>query len=200
MTFRKKSILELYAEHHLAQKAREREQAEAAAKAAAEAAALALAPKPVPVTEMRSQPSRISLGGFSFKLPAGFAFHDVDMSIECDGQPVTLKIKRRELSETDELAPLFDAEVDAACQSYADLRIIRRYDCLFGGSEAKAVDFSFMAGAQNRHGRLVGAIVPLLGADQRQWLSVLCVMDASQPSLATWLIHFDDMLAAVADA
>lgn len=200
MTLRKKSILQLYEEHYRAQKARAHDQAEAAAKAATEAAALALAPQPVPVIEMTSQPSRICLGGFSFELPAGFAFRDVDMGVECDGQPVTLKIKRREVSETDEFASLFDAEVDAACHLCANLRIIRRYDCLFGGSEAKAVDFSFMAGAQNRHGRLVGAVVPLLGADQRQWLSVLSVMDASQPGLATWLIHFDDMLAAVADA
>lgn len=196
MTLRKNSILQLYEEHYRAQKA----QAEAAAKAATEAAALALAPQPGPVIEMKSQPSRICLGGFSFELPAGFTFRDVDMGIECDGQPVTLKIKRREVSETDELASLFDVEIDAACDSCANLRIIRRYDSLFGGSEAKTVDFSFMAGAQNRHGRLVGAIVPLRGVDQRQWLSVLCVMDASQPGLATWLIHFDDMLAAVADA
>jgi hypothetical protein len=55
---------------------------------------------------MKPQPSRINLGGFSFELPGGFAFHDVEMTIERDGQPVAFKLQRREVREADQLDSL----------------------------------------------------------------------------------------------
>jgi hypothetical protein len=197
MTTYRRSIFDRISEERLAREALEREQALADA---AEAAARALLPEPIPITAMKPQPSRIDLGGFSFELPGGFAFRDVEMSIECDGLPVVLKIQRREVGEADQLAALFEEAIDTTCKPCTDLRIIRRYDTLFAGSEAKAIDFSFKDGAQNRHGRLVAAIVPLLGVEQRQWLSLSSVIDPSQPALATWLIDFDNMLAGAADA
>jgi hypothetical protein len=191
------SIFDRYAEQRFAREAREREQALAAEAAAA---ALALLPVPIPITAMKPQPSRIDLGGFSFELPGGFAFHDAEMTIERDGQPVAFKLQRREVSEADQLDSLFAVAVEEACMGHADVRVIRRYDRLFAGSPAKAIDFSFKHGLQSRHCRFVAALVPLLGADERQWLSVSCVMDPTLPGLAVWLCEFDAMLDGVADA
>lgn len=189
------SIFDRLSERRFADEALAREQAR---QAAAQAEAAALLPVPIPVTPLVKAPSSLNLGGFNFELPDSFAFRDVDFSIERDGQAVAMSIRRRDVSENDELDPLFDAALELLRKQHPQARLIRRYSCLFAGSEAVALDYSFKAGAQDRHGRLVGSLVPLHGADQRQWLSVACVIDPSQPALVTWLLDFDRMLAAVA--
>ena len=72
--------------------------------------------------------------------------------------------------------------------------MIRQRDCLLAGNPAKVVDFHFNAGHEPRHGRLVGALVPIAGSDSLQWLDISSVIDPSKPGLSQWLAEFDRML------
>ncbi|MNP16164.1 hypothetical protein D3C76_1085490 [compost metagenome] len=62
------------------------------------------------------------------------------------------------------------------------------------GSAAKAVDLHFKSGHADRHARLVGALVPVAGRDDAQWLSIACEIDPVRPALSLWLVDFDGML------
>jgi hypothetical protein len=66
------------------------------------------------------------------------------------------------------------------------------------GSAAKSVDLHFKSGHAERHARLVGALVPVAGRDDAQWLSIACEIDPARPALSLWLVDFDDMLDGLA--
>ncbi|MNT60791.1 hypothetical protein D3C72_1983980 [compost metagenome] len=60
------------------------------------------------------------------------------------------------------------------------------------------MDFHFSAGHEPRHGRLVGALVPVEGRDAVQWLDISCVIDPTSPGLSLWLTAFDRLLDGLA--
>ncbi|MHB9507550.1 hypothetical protein ACYHKS_26370 [Pseudomonas amygdali pv. morsprunorum] len=41
---------------------------------------------------------------------------------------------------------------------------------------------------------MIGSIVPVADQNERQWLSVGCVIDSEKTALKTWLLDFDVML------
>jgi hypothetical protein len=155
-------------------------------------------PEPEPVVPLRKTPSRFSFGGFDFSLPEGFNFRDIQTTIEHEGEPVVLTIKRRDVREGATLSGLMDEAMQTFRKLYPQLRIIRERDCTLAGSPAKAVDFHFTMGHAERHGRLVGSIVPVAEQQASQWLSLSCVIDPVKPSLSLWLVDFDNMLSGMA--
>jgi hypothetical protein len=154
-------------------------------------------PEPEPVVPLRNTPSRFSFGGFDLSLPEGFNFRDIQTTIEHEGEPVVLTIKRRDVREGATLSGLMDEAMQTFRKLYPQLRIIRERDCSLAGSPAKAVDFHFTMGQAERHGRLVGSIVPVADGNTSQWLSLSCVIDPVKPSLSLWLVDFDDMLSGM---
>ncbi|MFK3814994.1 hypothetical protein ACI2KG_00025 [Pseudomonas sp. NPDC089407] len=175
-----------------------REAQEQAARQArlAEAANL---PEPVP----EAQPVPIALldvaSGFTFaglnlQFPAGFRFRDIQTTLEHEGEPVSLRIRRRDVRSRQPLQLLFEDAVQALRESTPQLRLIRQRDCHMAGHPAKVLDFHFNTGHEPRHGRLVGALVPVVGSDSQQWLDISTVIDPSKPGLSQWLAEFDRML------
>jgi hypothetical protein len=154
-------------------------------------------PEPDPVVPLRDTPSRFSFGGFDLSLPEGFSFRDIQTTIEHEGEPVVLTIKRRDVREGATLSGLMDEAMQTFRKLYPQLRIIRERDCTLAGSAAKAVDFHFTMGHAERHGRLVGSIVPVAERQASQWLSLSCVIDPVKPSLSLWLVDFDNMLSGM---
>lgn len=154
-------------------------------------------PEPDPVEPLRDTPSRFSFGGFDLSLPEGFSFRDIQTTIEHEGEPVVLTIKRRDVREGATLSGLMDEAMQTFRKLYPQLRIIRERDCTLAGSPAKAVDFHFTMGHAERHGRLVGSIVPVAERQVSQWLSLSCVIDPVKPSLSLWLVDFDNMLSGM---
>jgi hypothetical protein len=146
---------------------------------------------------LRDTPSRFSFGGFDLSLPEGFSFRDIQTTIEHEGEPVVLTIKRRDVREGATLSGLMDEAMQTFRKLYPQLRIIRERDCTLAGSAAKAVDFHFTMGHAERHGRLVGSIVPVAERQASQWLSLSCVIDPVKPSLSLWLVDFDNMLSGM---
>ena len=155
-------------------------------------------PEPDPVAPLRDTPSRFSFGGFDLSLPEGFSFRDIQTTIEHEGEPVVLTIKRRDVREGATLGGLMDEAMQTFRKLYPQLRIIRERDCTLAGSPAKAVDFHFTMGHAERHGRLVGSILPVAERQASQWLSLSCVIDPVKPSLSLWLVDFDNMLSGMA--
>ncbi|RJX82702.1 hypothetical protein [Pseudomonas sp. LS-2] len=179
-----------------------REAAEAFARQQAEEAANAppvtVEPEPEPVTPLRDTPSSFSFGGFELLFPEGFSFRDIQTTIEHEGEPVVLNIKRRDVHEGATVEGLVDEAMQTLCKLYPELRIIRKRSCTLAGSAAQAVDFHFNIGHAERHGRLVGGIVPVVGKQASQWVSISCVIDPARPGLSLWLIDFDNMLSGMA--
>lgn len=174
----------------------------AAEKAALEQqAALANAkpePEPEVIVPMTHAPSRFSFGGFDLLFPEGFSFRDIQTTIEYEGDPVVLTIKRRDVREGATLDDLLDEAMQHFRKLYPQLRVIRELDCKLAGSAAKVVDFHFTIGNAERHGRLVGSVVPVAGQQAPQWISLSCVIDPIKPNLSLWLADFDDMLSGMA--
>lgn len=154
-------------------------------------------PEPVPVA-LQNVASGFTFGGFTLQFPVGFRFRDIQTTLEHEGEPVTLKIRRRDVRSRQTLEQLFEAAIQALRELNPQLRVIRQRDCYVAGSPAKAVDFHFTAGHEPRHGRMVGALVPVEGSDSLQWLDISCVIDPTRPSLSQWLTDFDRMLDGLA--
>lgn len=154
-------------------------------------------PEPVPVA-LQNVASGFTFGGFTLQFPVGFRFRDIQTTLEHEGEPVTLKIRRRDVRSRQTLEQLFEAAIQALRELNPQLRVIRQRDCYVAGSPAKAVDFHFNAGHEPRHGRMVGALVPVEGSDSLQWLDISCVIDPTRPSLSQWLTDFDRMLDGLA--
>jgi hypothetical protein len=158
-----------------------------------------LEPEPEPVVALQELPSSFSFGGFNLAFAPGFNFRDIHTTLEHEGEPIVLTIKRRDVRQGQTLEQLLDESMQPFRKLYPQLRIIRELDRNVAGNAAKSLDFHFMmTGQSERHGRLVGAIVPVAGRDDRQWLSISCVIDPTKPSLSHWLIDFDSMLDGLA--
>lgn len=155
-------------------------------------------PEPLPVVALQGTPSSFNFGGFNLAFPAGFNFRDIQTTIEHEGEPIILTIKRRDVAQGQNLEKLFDASVQMFRTIYPELRIIRQREYSVAGSAAKSLDFHFKIGHAERHGRLVGAIVPVAGSDEVQWLNISCVIDPTKPVLSLWLVDFDSMLEGLA--
>ncbi|WP_079228071.1 hypothetical protein [Pseudomonas putida] len=153
-------------------------------------------PEPVPVA-LQEVASSFTFGGFNLQFPGGFRFRDIQTTLEHEGETVSLKIRRRDAPAQQALEQLFDASIQVLCESNPTLRVIRQRDCSLAGNAAKVLDFHFAAGLEQRHGRLVGALVPVQGQDKLQWVDISCVVDPSRPALSLWLIDFDSMLAGL---
>jgi hypothetical protein len=149
---------------------------------------------PPPVVPLQDAPSSFSFGGFTLAFPMGFNFRDIQTTLEHEGEPITLTIKRRDVAQGQNLETLFDVSVQTIRTHHPELRIIRQRDCSVAGSPAKCVDFHCKIGHTERHGRMVGAIVPVVGSDETQWLDISCVIDPTKPALSLWLVDFDTML------
>lgn len=169
---------------------------EAARKAALEAPAVVAAPEPEPepVTPLQEVPSSFSFGGLHLAFPETVRFLEVQATVEYQGQPLKLDIKRRNAMQGEGLETLFKQSVQAFHAQDPELRIIRQRDCTLLGCTARALDFHFKIGHTEQHARLIGALVPLVGNDALQWLEITCLIDPTQPDLTGWLVAFDSML------
>ncbi|MFJ4065648.1 hypothetical protein ACIPW4_10155 [Pseudomonas sp. NPDC089996] len=154
-------------------------------------------PEPIPVA-LQDVASGFTFGGFNLQFPAGFRFRDIQTTLEHEGMPITLNIRRRDVGARQTLEQLFDEAIQALRELNPQLRLIRQRDGLVAGNPAKALDFHFNAGHEPRHGRLVGALVPAEGRDTAQWLDISCAIDPSKPGLSQWLAEFDRMLDGLA--
>ena len=154
--------------------------------------------EPEPVLALQDTPSSFSFGGFNLAFPAGFNFREVQTTLEHQGEPISLTIKRRDVQQGQTLDQLFEASVQAFRREHPDVRIISQRDVSLAGSEAKSVDLHFKCGHADRHARLVGALVPVAGRDDGQWLSIACEIDPARPALSLWLVDFDGMLDGLA--
>ena len=147
---------------------------------------------------LQDTPSSFSFGGFNLAFPAGFNFREVQTTLEHQGEPISLTIKRRDVQQGQTLEQLFEASVQAFRREHPDVRIIRQRDVSVAGNAAKSVDLHFKCGHADRHARLVGALVPVAGRDDGQWLSIACEIDPARPTLSLWLVDFDGMLDGLA--
>jgi hypothetical protein len=155
-------------------------------------------PEPEPVVALQDTPSSFNFGGFNLGFPTGFNFREVQTTLEHEGESVSLSIKRRDVQQGQTLEQLFEASVQAFRKDHPDVRIIRQRDVRVAGSAAKSVDLHFKSGHADRHARLVGALVPVAGREDIQWLSIGCEIDPARPALSLWLVDFDGMLDGLA--
>lgn len=189
------SIFDRLYERRMADEALARQQAE---QAAAEVAAAALLPVEIPVTPMVDKPSRFDLGGFLFELPASTSVRDMELTLDHEGEAVLLAVRRRDVGETPTLADLFTAEIEALEQRYPHLHQVRRRESLLAGNKALALDYQFLDGHDQRHGRLVAGLIAQADNSAPQWLSIRCTFDPNVEALGGWLLQFDQMLDGLA--
>lgn len=148
----------------------------------------------VPLAMQDEAPTVFNLGGFSFGFPAALRFEDLQITAMLNGEPVAIGVQRRSVTHERTLDQAFDEAVQDLHERHGSLRVIRRRDSTLAGSDALALDFLFRVGHQERHGRLVGAMVPVADRNERQWLAITCVIDPEKPALKGWLLDFDNML------
>lgn len=188
---RRTSLYDRISERRLADEALAREEAvRAAAQRERELIEVAI-PVPQPLL---NAPCSFNFGGFQFSFPEGFRCSAIEATVEVGGEPVVVSIQRRDVPEEATLAEAFAEAVKALQPLHGEVQVIRHYETLLAGNAALALDFHFRAGLEERHGRLIGSIVPCADHNERQWLSVGCVIDSEKPALKTWLLDFDSML------
>ncbi|WP_244160358.1 hypothetical protein [Pseudomonas graminis] len=192
---RRTSMYDRISEQRLAREALEKQQAD---QALAEAEALALAPIVVPVVPMTESPSSFNFGGFNFAFPGCFSIQNLTLTLDQNGEPVEVSVRRRTVSEQQTLELLFDEAIAALRQSHPQMRIIRKRECLLAGSPALALDYRFNVGHSDHHGRFVAGLVPHAGGIAPQWLSIGCKVDPNSEALSQWLLQFDQMLDGLA--
>ncbi|RMO90383.1 hypothetical protein ALQ32_05632 [Pseudomonas syringae pv. tagetis] len=185
------SLYDRISERRLANEALAREEAERAAAQRELDLIQAAIPVPQPLLDA---PCSFNFGGFHFGFPEGFRCSAIEATVHVEGEPIVVSIQRRDVPEVANLAEAFDEAVKALKPLHGEVQIIRNYETLLAGNAALGLDFHFREGFEERHGRLIGAIVPVADHNQRQWLSVGCVIDSEKPALTTWLLDFDSML------
>ncbi|UFI44741.1 hypothetical protein [Pseudomonas savastanoi] len=185
------SLYDRISERRLADEALAREEAERAA--AQQALDIIQAAIPVPQA-LRDATCSFNFGGFHFGFPEDFQCNAIEASVQVGGEPVVVSIQRRDVPEEATLAEAFAEAVKALQPLHGEVQVIRHYETLLAGNAALALDFHFHAGLEERHGRLIGSIVPCADHNERQWLSVGCVIDSEKTALKTWLLDFDSML------
>lgn len=149
---------------------------------------------PVPPAALQNASSCFTFGGFQLEFPDGFRFRDIQTTLEHDGELVTLTIRRRDVRQGQTLEQLFDDSLQSLLRINPQVRFVRRSDASLAGNPAKAQDFQFTTDHEQRHGRLVGALVPVAGRDYPQWLEISCAIDPAKAGLSQWLLQFDRML------
>lgn len=165
-----------------------------------EAAALEAERQAAPVAPaiLQEASSCFTFGGFQLDFPDGFRFRDIQTTLEHDGEPVTLNIRRRDVREGQTLDQLFEDSLQALLRVNPQVRFVRRSDANLAGSPAKTLDFQFTIDHEQQHGRLIGALVPVAGRDYPQWLEISCAIDPAKAGLSHWLLQFDRMLDGLA--
>jgi hypothetical protein len=150
-----------------------------------------------PPAPLQDIPSSFNFGGFNFAFPEGLAFSDISAIAHLDGEEIAISVQRRSVPEERTLAQGFAEACEELQQRYLEMRVVRQRESSLAGNPAMTLDFTFRVGHEERHGRLIGAMVPLAGRNERQWLGVSCVIDPDKPALAGWLLDFDDMLTGL---
>lgn len=173
---------------------------EAARLAALQAPVVEAAPEPEPqaVTPLQEGPSHFSFGGLQVSLPAHARLLAVQATVDYNGEPLTVTIKRSTVREGDVLGVLFERALQAFSAQAPGLRVIRQQGCTLLGCDAQAVDVHINAQGKAQHARLIGALVPQAGSEALQWLEVSCQIDPTQSELSGWLTHFDSLVADLA--
>ncbi|SDK89162.1 protein of unknown function [Pseudomonas delhiensis] len=151
-------------------------------------------PCPAPAAGLlREGANGVTLAGLLVALPEAYGVRGIEVTLERNGRPLALGLKKRPAPEQLGLDQAMDSLLASLEKRHADLRIVRRAPRQLAGHPAQQVDYLYRDGQQARHGRVVGALLPLAGGP-RQWLSLSTVLDPNPAELAEWLIDFDAML------
>lgn len=147
-----------------------------------------------PACELKNVPSRFSFGGFDLQLTMGAVINDASLTLDHDGEAVTLRLRRYDVPQGQTLDAAFTNAAQALHKQYPGLTKIRTRNCRLAGHPAKQLDYYITHDAEESHGRLTGALMPLAGTQDWQWLGIFCAIDPTKPALSRWLIDFDSML------
>lgn len=179
-----------------------REAAEAAARQQAEEArratdcAMQSAPPPS-VLPLNAEQNALRIAGLNLQMPAGFAFRDIDTTLEFAGCHVQFSVRRRNAPEGLELSDAVELFTRKLRQRHTDMTVVRQAETILAGHSAISLDYQFSAGQERRHGRAVCTIIVSADGNGRQWLNMATVTDPDKLQLANWLIEFDAMLAGM---
>jgi len=179
-----------------------REAAEALARQEAEQQRIAAqsavqAPPPVPVLALNAEQNALRIAGLNVLMPQGFAFRDIDTTLEVAGCQVSFGARRRPAPEGLELSNAVDLFVKKLRERHAQMTLVRQAESVLAGHPAVSLDYQFNTGQERRHGRAVCTIIVSADGNERQWLNVSTVIDPNNSQLADWLIEFDAMLAGM---
>ncbi|MBA1245049.1 hypothetical protein [Pseudomonas japonica] len=123
---------------------------------------------------------------------------EIDATVLVGNEPGKVYIQRQAVPKQQSLDEVFAAALTGLRQRYLGLRVIREGLGSLAGNKALTLDFHFSDGELERHGRLLGALVPLAGRQERQWLGIHCVFNPQNPSLESWPLDFEHLLAGLA--
>ena len=179
-----------------------REAAEAAARQQAEQARVAAdvameVAAPPAVLPLNTEQNALRIAGLNVQMPGGFAFRDIDTTLEFAGCVVQFSVRRRPAPAGLELGNAVEMFTGKLRERHPQLTIVRQAETRLAGHPAITIDYQYNAGQQRRHGRAACTIIVAAAGNERQWLNVSTVIDPDQAQLADWLIEFDAMLAGM---
>jgi len=150
-----------------------------------------------PQLPMDAEQNALRIAGLNLLMPRGFAFRDIDTTLEFAGCPVQFSVRRRPAPESLEIDNAVELFIKKLRERHAELTLVRQAEALLAGRPAISLDYQFNAGQERRHGRAVCMIITSADGNKRQWLNVSTVINPDQSQLADWLIAFDAMLAGM---
>lgn len=188
------SIYDRISEKRLALEAQERLEAELADNAPA----IVIEPEPTPVLQLQPARNELTIAGLDLVLPQSCSFRNIDITLDKEGNAVTVSVKRRPAPDGLTLQRAVDLYVENLRKLHSDITIVRQSDCVLAGSAANALDYIYTAGQATRHGRAVSSIIDPVSGGERQWLNISTMIDPNKAALGDWLIDFDAMLETIA--
>ncbi|MCF3155177.1 hypothetical protein N7592_12530 [Pseudomonas juntendi] len=162
---------------------------------AAEAAVEVLRQPPALV--MDAENNALCIAGLNLLMPQGFAFRDINTTLEFAGCHVQFDARRRRAPEGLELNKAVELFTNELRKSHSEIDLVRQVSTALAGHPAISLDYQFNVGQERRHGRSVCTIIVSADGNGREWFSASTVIDPSKSQLADWLIAFDAMLAGM---
>lgn len=150
-----------------------------------------------PALVMNAENNALRIAGLNLLMPKGFAFRDIDTTLEFAGCHVQFGARRRRASEGLELDKAAEIFTRKLRERHSDIDLVRQASTVLAGHPAVSLDYQFNVGQERRHGRSVCTLIVSADGNERQWLTVFTVIDPSKSQLADWLIAFDAMLAGM---
>ncbi|AZE94087.1 hypothetical protein C4J96_1969 [Pseudomonas orientalis] len=151
-------------------------------------------------SELQPQHCHLILAGLQLTFPEHLTPTRAEITLYKQGHPVSINLQRLPVPDNHTLERAMDSECAELQHRCKQLHILRRSERTLAGARALVLDYRFTLENEEKHGRSVGALLPVNGHTHRQWFCISCVFGCRHEVLSDWLPEFDALLDTLTSA